>query len=142
MLLNSVVQKNLTPEHFHLYYEHLYNTHRNAVDIDDSLAEKWISLFGNVDDNEIENEIFTTLIMELYQDVTGHFVRISFVNALRNYKRTVPMKKKAGTETKIKALDERDSASAKQSKVLILVQRKVKSTHARYAIWNASGSQH
>lgn len=52
------------------------------------------------------------------------------------------MKKKAGTETKIKALDERDSASAKQSKVLILVQRKVKSTHARYAKWNASGSQH
>lgn len=68
------------------------------MDTDDSLAKKWISLFGNVDDNEIENEIFLTLIMELFQDLTEHFVRNSFVDALRNFKRTVPRKKKAGTE--------------------------------------------
>lgn len=88
--LNSVVQKNLTPEHFHLYHENLHNKCRNAVDTDDNVAEKWIFLFGNVDDNEIENEIFMTLIMELFQDVTEHFVR--------NFKRTVPREKKAGTE--------------------------------------------
>lgn len=58
------------------------------MDTDDSLAKKWISLFGNVDDNEIENEIFLTLIMELFQDLTEHFVRNSFVDALRNFKRT------------------------------------------------------
>lgn len=117
--LNSVVQKNLTPEHFHLYHEILHNKCRNAVDTDDSLAEKWISLLGNVDDNEIENETFMTLIMEHFQDVTEHFVRISFIGALRNFKRTVPREKKLALRTKIQALGERDSASAKKSKVTV-----------------------
>ena len=49
VLLNSVVQKNLTAEHFHLYHERLHNTSRNAIDTDDALADKWISLFGNVE---------------------------------------------------------------------------------------------
>lgn len=117
--LNSVVQKNLTPEHFHLYHENLHNKCRNAVDTDDSLAKKWISLFGNVDDNEIENVIFLTLIMELFQDLTEHFVRNSFVDALRNFKRTVPRKKKQALRNKIPALCERDSASAKKSTVTV-----------------------
>lgn len=89
------------------------------MDTDDSLAKKWISLFGNVDDNEIENEICLTLIMELFHDLTEHFVRNSFVDALRNFKRTVPRKKKQVLRTKIPALCERDSASAKKSTVTV-----------------------
>lgn len=53
-------------EYFYLYYENFYNKCRNVVDIDDNLVEKWIFLFGNVDDNEIENEIFMIFIMEFF----------------------------------------------------------------------------
>lgn len=53
-------------EYFYLYYENFYNKCRNVVDIDDSLVKKWIFLFGNVDDNEIENEIFLIFIMEFF----------------------------------------------------------------------------
>lgn len=64
ILLNETVQKNITSEHFHLYHEHLHNRIRARVDSNTSLIEEWISLFQTTCIDEVEDEIFMTLIME------------------------------------------------------------------------------
>jgi hypothetical protein len=38
-----------------------------------------------VDDDNIEEEIFLILVMELFKDITEHFVRIAFVDALKAF---------------------------------------------------------
>lgn len=76
---------------------------RDAVDSDNTLIDTWISLFQNVNlgaDSEIEDELFLTLIMGLFRDVTEHFVRIAFVDALRHFKTTVPQKKETSLTNK------------------------------------------
>lgn len=103
---------------------------RDAVDSDNTLIDTWISLFQNVNlgaDSEIEDELFLTLIMELFRDVTEHFVRIAFVDALRHFKTTVPRKKKQTLRTKVQALGDRDesAAKAKKTKVDEAAQEKV-----------------
>ncbi|VDI68615.1 Hypothetical predicted protein [Mytilus galloprovincialis] len=102
--LHSVLQHKLSLKQMHLYLEDLHNHCRNAVDNDDVLIGKWISLFDIQDDGKIEDELFLTLIMELYRDVTEHFIRISFVDSLKYFKRTIPRKKKQALRTKIQAL--------------------------------------
>lgn len=92
---------------------------RNVVDIDDSLVKKWIFLFGNVDDNEIENEIFLIFIMEFFQDFIEYFVRNLFVDVLRNFKRIVLRKKKQVLRNKILVLCERDSVLVKKLIVIV-----------------------
>lgn len=103
---------------------------RDAVDSDNTLIDTWISLFQNVNlgaDSEIEDELFLTLIMERFRDVTEHFVRIAFVDALRHFKTTVPRKKKQALRTKVQALGDRDesAAKAKKTKVDEAAQEKV-----------------
>lgn len=50
--------------------------------------------------------------------MTEHFIRIAYVDALRNFKRTVPRtQKKQALRTKIQALGERDASSFKKAKV-------------------------
>lgn len=93
VMLNQETQKNLSKEHFHIHYEDLHTKCREAVDSNNQLVENWISLFENGDpfDNSeihVEDEIFLTLIMELYRDITEYFIRIAFVDALRQFKMT------------------------------------------------------
>jgi hypothetical protein len=120
ILLNETVQKNITGEHFHLYREELHNRVRACVDSETSLIEAWISLFHNTcieQFEEVEDEIFMTLIMELYRDVTEYFIRIAYVEALRNFKRTVPRKKKEALRSKVTALGDRETSSSKKPKI-------------------------
>ncbi|XP_071143980.1 uncharacterized protein [Mytilus edulis] len=110
--LHSVLQHKLSLKQMHLYLEDLHNHCRNAVDNDDVLIGKWISLFDIQDDGKIEDELFLTLIMELYRDVTEHFIRISFVDSLKYFKRTIPRKKNQALRTKIQALGDRQTPSS------------------------------
>ncbi|XP_062616249.1 uncharacterized protein LOC134277961 [Saccostrea cucullata] len=114
--LHKIVQKKLTKEHFHLFHEDLHNVVRRSVDSEMTLADEWISLFNDaeVSHEEVDDEIFITLVMELYRDVTEHFIRISFVDALRNFKRSVPRKKKQALRTKVQALGEREDHKKKK----------------------------
>lgn len=45
--------------------------------------------------------------MELYRDITEHFIRISYVDALKNSKISVPLKKKQALRSKVQALGKR-----------------------------------
>ncbi|KAK3093534.1 hypothetical protein FSP39_016902 [Pinctada imbricata] len=122
VMLNQVTQKCLSAKHFHLNYENLHTKCRNAVDSDNTLIDNWISLFQNVsftDDSEIEDELFLTLIMELFRDVTEHFIRIAFVDALHHFKISVPRKKKQALRTKVQALGHRDESASKAKKAKV-----------------------
>jgi hypothetical protein len=118
-MLNQETQNNLSKEHLYLHYEDLHTKCREAVNSNNQLDENWISLFENGDpfDNcKIEDEIFLTLIMELFRDITEYFIRIVFVDALRQFNRTVPRKKKQALRFKVQALGDRDSSNSKAKK--------------------------
>ena len=114
--LNGVVQHNCTIEHFHIHWQKTFHFCRNSIDSDIELINTWINLFGGVvDDDNIEEEIFLILVMELFKDITEHFVRIAFVDALKAFKASVPRKKKQALRSKIKAIGERDNKKKKIS---------------------------
>ncbi|CAC5424370.1 PIF1 [Mytilus coruscus] len=91
--LNAVVQHNCTFEHFHIHAHKTFHFCRNSIDSDIELLDCWINLFGEIVDDNVEHEIFLVLIMELFKDITEHFVRIAFVDALKSFKASVPRKK-------------------------------------------------
>lgn len=111
--LNTAVQKKTSFDYFHLYGKMAFHTCRNAIDNNDELINQWINLFGSVNDDNIEDEIFITLIMELWKDVTEHFIRTAFGDALNAFKASVPRKKKQALRDKVKALGERGAKEQK-----------------------------
>jgi len=113
--LNGVVQHNCTFEHFHIHGHKTFHFCRNSIDSDIELLNSWINLFGGVVEDNIEEEIFLILVMELFKDITEHFVRIAFVDALKAFKASVPRKKKQALRSKIKAIGERDNKKKKIS---------------------------
>ena len=84
----------------------MFNICRNTVDDSDDLINQWINLFGHVEDDEIEDAIFLIMIMELYKDVTEHFIRNAFVDSLKAFKASVPRKMKQALRDKVNALGE------------------------------------
>ena len=115
ILLNKVVQSHLTKEAFHLNFDTFHVTCRNIVNSDEELLESWASLFGELNDNEIEDEIMLSIIMDLFEDVTGHFLKISIADALKKFKETVPRKKKQSLRSKLQALGDRNQKTATSS---------------------------
>ncbi|CAC5359817.1 unnamed protein product [Mytilus coruscus] len=113
--LNAVVQHNCTFSHFHIHAHKIFHFCRNSIDSDIELLDCWINLFGEIVNDNVEHEIFLVLIMELFKDITEHFVRIVFVDALKSFKASVPRKKKQALRSKIKAIGERDSKMKKIS---------------------------
>ncbi|OWF43751.1 Protein amalgam [Mizuhopecten yessoensis] len=116
LVLNEVVQAQLTNEHFHLHYHNIHMMCRSAVDENGILLEKWIDLFGSIDDNEIEDEVLLTLVMDLYKDVTEHFLKISISQSLKFVKTTVPRKKKQALRAKVTASGEKQGKKPKITK--------------------------
>ena len=62
----------------------------------------WLDLFGANEDDETN----TSMIVELYELVTEHFLRISIVEGLQLLKASIPRKKQA-LRSKVTALSER-----------------------------------
>lgn len=96
-------------------HKDLHNVLRRSVDSDMTLVDEWLSLFHvEYDSNEeVDDEIFISLVMELYRGITEHFIRMLSVDALRHFKRSVPRKKKA-LRTKVQALSERGGPKKKK----------------------------
>lgn len=113
--LNTLVQSSLSSFHFHLHGEQIFTYCRNVVDSNEDILQKWVRLFGNFEDPDLEDEIFLTL-MEIFKDITEHFMRVAFVDALKYFKSTIPRKKKQALRSKISALGDRDSRPKQQKK--------------------------
>ncbi|OWF43042.1 hypothetical protein KP79_PYT04964 [Mizuhopecten yessoensis] len=105
--LHDVVQSTITVAQFHLHFDNIHLNCRSAVDASDLLLDKWIDLFGEIDDTQMEDEIFLNLVMELYKDITEYFLKVSIAEALKNFKATVPRKKKQALRVKLTALGEK-----------------------------------
>ena len=106
--LNNVVQNELTTDRFHLHSYNLFTICRGIVRTHEEILASWMELFEmSAATEEIEEDIFLTLVMDLFDDITDYFIRIAFSEGLRHFKRTVPRKKKQALRTKVKALAER-----------------------------------
>jgi hypothetical protein len=112
--LNAVVQGSFTSEQFHLHLAQLHVKSRNVVDNDTDLLEKWLALFGSVDEEDLDDEIFLNLVMELFRDITEYFIKVALVDSLKEFKKSVPRRKKQALRAKITALGQ---AAEKKRKV-------------------------
>lgn len=111
--LHKSVQSVLNTENLHLNLDKIHQACRNAIDSDCNLLSDWISLFVVKETEELEDEIVLVLISEIFQSVTEHFVKLSIVDSLKMFKRSIPRKKKQALRTKIQALGERENKKQK-----------------------------
>ncbi|XP_061171689.1 uncharacterized protein LOC133181165 [Saccostrea echinata] len=107
--LHRAIQSSLTIEHINFHTENIHQFLRNKIDENYSLIQEWISICKIPTDSDIEDEIVLQLIIELFQDISEHFIKLSLVDSLKEFKRQVPRKKKMALRSKVTALSERKS---------------------------------
>ena len=83
--LNTLVQSSLSSSHFHLHGENIFTHCRNIVDSNEDILKMWMKLFEDFEDPDLKDEIFLTLVLEIFKDITEHFVRLAFVDALKYF---------------------------------------------------------
>ena len=139
--LNTLVQSSLSSSHFHLHGENIFIYCRNVVDSNEDILKMWMKLFGDFEDPDLEDEIFLTLVLEIFNDITEHFIRIAFVDALKYFKSTIPRKKKQALRSKISALGDRDSKPKRQKKEQSVTEEKKKSKETQISFVKETENQ-
>lgn len=118
--VNSVLQKLLSPEAFHLYGERIHVISRHKLLANETLLEIWLDLFCGQcacePENSDEDELYIMMLTELFQFVIEHFLRISLVEELYHFKTELPRNKKQAIRTKLTALSERHFIPKKKTK--------------------------
>lgn len=118
MSLNKKVQVHLLKESFHFHGQFLHDKCRTQLVNDTALTQQWLSLFsGEEPKNEIDEnavEIFSTLLIELYQNIANYFFKVALSNAIKEFKASIPRTKKQALRVKIQALGERKSSGRKR----------------------------
>ncbi|XP_069103899.1 uncharacterized protein [Argopecten irradians] len=104
--LNSVLQVYMSPESFHLHGEKIHIVCRQGLGDNEDLLDEWIQLFSNTLD-DTEDEVFLSLLLDLYSVVNEHFVRIALLEGLHTFKTLIPRKKKQALRQKLQALGEK-----------------------------------
>ncbi|XP_052255849.1 uncharacterized protein LOC127861420 isoform X2 [Dreissena polymorpha] len=115
--LHSALQTQLTSENLHKHIDRIHTICRNHIDYKSNLLGSWIGLFSSVQDDSIEDEILLVLLAELYQAISEHFIKLSIVDSLKHFKRSIPRKKKQALRTKIQALGERAAGGKKSDNI-------------------------
>ena len=119
--VNSLLQKLLSPEAFHLYGERIHVISRHRLLANETLLEIWLDLFSgqcaSEPENRDEDELYIMMLSELLEFVVEYFLRISLVEGLYNFKTELPRNKKQAMRTKITALSERKFIPKKKNKV-------------------------
>ena len=108
MDLHEIVQKNLTPNDFHLHMKNIHIHVRRAVFGNHDLFQKWTNLFAVQECTE-EPEYIVSDLNELFELVAEHYIRISFSEALHFFKESIPKTKKQALRAKVKALGSRET---------------------------------
>ena len=101
MQLHVVAHKHLSTSSFNLHGTKTFASSRELFSV-----TKTYSLYGRnssqkQSDNERETEMSECLVMELYQQVSEHFLRISFVEALHSVREQLPKTKKQALRAKV-----------------------------------------
>lgn len=93
--LHTLVGKHLSPAYFNLYRKRTFFMCRDVIFGAQNLKSVWLALFPEDDtSDEIEKTLSESLVQELYEQVSEHYLRISFVDALHLIKEKLPKTKK------------------------------------------------
>ena len=110
--VNSLLQKLLSPGAFHLFGERIHVISRHKLLANETLLEIWLDLFcgqcASEPENSDEDELYIMMLSELFEFVVEHFLRISLVEGLYNFKTELSRNKKQAIRTKITTLSERE----------------------------------
>jgi hypothetical protein len=79
LALNSLIQCNLLCAHVDLHGDQTFIHCRNIVDSNKDIRRRWLKLFGNFKDQDLKDEIFLTLVLEIFEDLAEHFIRIDWL---------------------------------------------------------------
>ena len=98
--INSLLQKLLSPEAFHLYGGRIHSVAQHKLFANETLLEKWLNLFSAecASEPEVsdEDELYIMMLSELFEFVVEHFLRVSLVEGLYYFKTELPRKKETG----------------------------------------------
>jgi rubrerythrin len=104
---NSILQASLKPEYIHLHISQLQGQCRNLLLSNEELLEVWLNLFQSVPTDDREEEIFTSLLLDLFAEVMDYFIKLALIDAIKEFKDQIPRKKKQALRSKVTALGER-----------------------------------
>jgi len=117
--LHTHVQKHLGTDSLHVNLGNIHLYCRERIMAEESLFQSWIDLFSEQDEQkeqDDEDEIFLSMLFELFQLVSEHFLRISIAERIQALKESIPKKKKQALRTKIQALTTRTKTAQKNKK--------------------------
>jgi hypothetical protein len=121
--LNQKVQIFLTDESFHIYGKDVHTKCRSFIKYNDCLVQKWCNLFeddvavkdGDPIDENID-EIFTALLLDMYEMIVEYFIKIALSNAIKRFKANIPRTKKQALRAKVQALGNRKMSTCNKRK--------------------------
>lgn len=127
MTLNAETQHILASDSFHFYGSNIHVESKNYILGNEKLTGQWLKLSESIEVNDIEDEMFMILLLDLYSDVCKYYLKISLTAALKTFKESVARKKKQALRTKLQVLESKGSKGKWICKLLM----KVTFTHAR-----------
>ncbi|KAK6175464.1 hypothetical protein SNE40_013924 [Patella caerulea] len=66
---------------------------RNMVVNENDLIDLWVGLFGEFSDDDIDDEVFISLLLDLFGAVTKHYIKTPLVYAIKECKQNIPREK-------------------------------------------------
>lgn len=109
--LHNCIQRFMTPKAFHLGGENVHLFIRGKLLEDDDIFLTWMDLFSVSDDDD--DDTFSSMLIELFELVSEHFLRISIVEGLHTFKTEIPRKKKQALRSKLAAICDRKGYKVK-----------------------------
>lgn len=91
-----------------MHISNLQGQCRNLLLGNEELLEIWLNLFQPLETDDREDEIFMSLLLDLFADVIDYFIKLALVDAMKEFKELIPRKKKQALRSKITALGERE----------------------------------
>ncbi|KAL3841440.1 hypothetical protein ACJMK2_019590 [Sinanodonta woodiana] len=107
--LNSHIQSKLVEESFHLHGSNIHTYVKGTVCTNADLIASWLDLFHTdhiEGDLEVDDDIFAGYLIDLFEMVSGHFLKIAFVDSLKELKESIPRRKRQALRPKLQALNE------------------------------------
>lgn len=117
--LNKKLQCHLTDTAFHYYGKNVHFKCKLAIKSDEILVREWCDLFNEthgVDESENAIEVFTSVILDLFDMITDYFIKVALSNGLKRFKSTIPKTKKQALRSKIQAVQSTTESKVKKRK--------------------------
>ena len=106
--LNKKLQCHLSDTAFHYYGTNMHCKCKLAIQSEEILVKEWFDLLNEApgidDSNENAIEIFTAVLLDLYEMMTDYFIKIALSNGLKRFKSTIPRIKKQALRSKIQTV--------------------------------------